>query len=135
MRSVQSIDQCDAVSTSNVVSSGPRDQPLLKRLALKELHDQVTDVGRRRRLADVIDGADVRVLKRCDRSRFTPETLARGRRVSQRRRQYFERHIPFETHVPRTVDLAHAARADLGGHFIRAEAGAWSERHTTWLGL
>ncbi len=34
-------------------------------------------------------------------------------------------HIAPELRVPGPIHLTHAARADQGGHFIRAEARAW----------
>lgn len=42
-------------------------------------------------------------------------------------RQDLDRDRPIETRVTCSVDLTHPARADLGGQFIRAEAGAGEE--------
>ncbi len=44
-------------------------------------------------------------------------------------RQHLQRHIPVEGRVTGTVDLAHAALADLGGDSVVAEGGAGFESH------
>ena len=49
--------------------------------------------------------------------------------ISEEVRQDFEGHIPAKLRVPGPIHLAHAALADEGSHFIRAEAGAWAEGH------
>ena len=43
--------------------------------------------------------------------------------------QHLQRHVPVELRVPRLPDFAHAALADLGGDFIRAEVDAGCKRH------
>ena len=43
--------------------------------------------------------------------------------------QNLDRHGPIEARVACFVNLTHPAGADLGGHFIRAEATARTERH------
>ena len=42
----------------------------------------------------------------------------------ERRRQHFDRDVAPETRVARAIHLAHAARAERGEDFIRAEAHA-----------
>ena len=44
-------------------------------------------------------------------------------------RQDLDRHLAVEARVVGRVDDPHAALADLGGDFIRAEARAWAEGH------
>ncbi len=43
--------------------------------------------------------------------------------------QHFQGHIPAELRVPGAVHLTHAALADEGGDFVRAEARAWADGH------
>ena len=40
--------------------------------------------------------------------------------------------LPLQVRVSSAIHLTHAAHSDLGGDFIRAEAGASSERHGRW---
>ena len=44
--------------------------------------------------------------------------------------QDLDRDLALQLRVVRAVDLAHAAGADLGGDFVRAEAGAGSQGQT-----
>ena len=102
-------------------------QPLLERLALEKLHDD-------ERLviwcfADVVDGADVRVVQRGDRPCFTLKPLARDLGAGQISRQHLDRDFAFESRVARAIDLAHSAFAKFGGDFIRAEPVASGQRH------
>ncbi len=64
--------------------------------------------------------------------RFTlaPRQAAWIRR--ERIRPHLQRDITVELGVSGTVDLAPAALADLGGDFVRAEAGAGAEGHGGW---
>ncbi len=50
-------------------------------------------------------------------------------------REDLEGYIPPELRIVSAVHLAHAALADLGGDFIRAEAGARAEGHKEMAGL
>ena len=43
--------------------------------------------------------------------------------------QHLQRDIPVALRIPRSIHLAHAAFADLGGDLVGAEGGAWLERH------
>ena len=54
--------------------------------------------------------------------------------TGQLKRQHLDRHVPVEFRIPRAVDLAHAAFADLGGDVVMAESGADFECHRL-LGL
>jgi hypothetical protein len=65
-------------------------------------------------LPDVVNGADVGVLKGPHSPRFTLEPFARRRRVSESRREDLDGHRPLESCVPCLVDLSHATRAEGG---------------------
>ncbi len=52
---------------------------------------------------------------------------------SERLRQDLDRHITIQLRVPRPVDLPHPAHADLGGHFVRAEARAGGQGHLCFV--
>ena len=45
--------------------------------------------------------------------------------IGEQIREDFEGDIPAELGIVCAVHLAHAALADQGGHFVRAEARAW----------
>ena len=108
-----------------------RQRPLLEargqRLAVEMRHDEVV---RAVDVADVVDAADVRMVERGDGARLALEAGARIGIASDLGRQDLDRDRAIEARVAGSVDLAHAARADLGGHFIRAEASARTERHS-----
>lgn len=65
-------------------------------LALEELHDEI---GRVFVLADVVEGADMRVIERRDASRLAGEPLAEVRVASQIRRQHLDRDRSVEARV------------------------------------
>jgi len=73
--------------------------------------------------ANVIHGADVRVVERRNGSRLTFEPLKRLYRVDIRR-QDLDGNVPFETSVLCSVDLPHAPFAEQGHDLVRAEPGA-----------
>jgi len=62
--------------------------------------------------ADVVDGADVRVVQRGDRPCFTLKSLTRNLGAGQIPRQDLDRDLAFESCVARAIDLTHAAGAD-----------------------
>ncbi len=86
-------------------------------LSLEMLHDEkqhrllVRSVGIRR-VADVVQPADVRMRQRRDRPGFPLEAQAGIRVGRDARRQDLDGHRAVEADVTRSVDLAHAAGAD-----------------------
>ena len=76
-----------------------------------------------------VDRADVGVVERRQHLRFTLEAGQPFGITGKGVRQHLDRHVPVEGRVPGTVDLAHAAFADLGGDGIGAEGGAGFKRH------
>ena len=69
---------------------------------------------RRRRVADVVERADVRVGQGGDRARLPIEPLPRLAILGRVPRQDLDRHGSIETRIPRPVDLAHTAGAEAG---------------------
>ena len=67
--------------------------------------------------AHIVNLADIWMIQRGDRLRFTSESF---RELVFR---YFDRYVTIKTGVPPTIDFAHATRADRGKDLIRAEFG------------
>ena len=70
----------------------------------------------------------MRVIERGEHARFALEA---GEPIGMRRelaRQDLDRDVASEPRIARAVDLAHAARADLGQHVIGADAPARQRR-------
>ena len=104
----------------------------LQRFPVQELHDEKRGA---RFLADVEERADVRMGEPRDGARFAVEAFAELRVGGQRLGEHFDRDGAIETRVSAFVHLAHAARADLRGHFVDAEAGTGDEGQTLCRGL
>ncbi len=107
--------------------------PLRKVFALYELHDQRLRrrpcAGRRDRVFEPVDLRDVGVIQRGEDFGFTQQPREPLGIAGERVGQHLQRDITVEVCVPRAVDASHAARADEGGDFIRAEASPRCERH------
>ena len=86
-----------------------------ERLAVQELHHEVVGVPF---AADVVEGADVRVVERRDRARFSLEPLAHLGVVGKMRREDFHRDVAPEARVLGAVDLAHPARAERAENLV-----------------
>ena len=79
--------------------------------------------------ADVVHRQDVGMVQRCGRVCFlleSAEAIGIGR---ERGGQHLDRDVAPKSRIARAIDLAHAARADLGGNLIHPEAGARCEGH------
>jgi hypothetical protein len=83
---------------------------LLERLALQSFHAQE---GLALMVADVVDGADVRMVERRGGARLALEALPGVRLVESISGQELERNEPTEPRVLGFVDLAHASGANL----------------------
>ena len=101
-------------------------QPVRERLAFEILEHQVVELAV---AADVVDGADVRIVQRGNRARFLLEALPRFRIGRERAGEHLDGDRAIEPGVARAVDLAHAARAERGDDFVRTETRACFERH------
>src|SRR5262249_15672013 len=101
-------------------------QPLLQRFALQQFHHEegLTVAG----LADVVNGADVRVLQGGDSAGLALKTFARLRRIRQIRAHYLDGDVASETRVAGQVDLAHTACAERGDDLVRSQACAGDHR-------
>ena len=80
-------------------------------------------------LANVVEGADVRVVQARHGSRLALESLASLRTVGNVAWQHLHGDNPVQPGVSCLVHLAHAAGADGGKDFVRAESGSRSKRH------
>ena len=94
---------------------------LPERAALEQLHDQV---GLAVLLADVVDGADVRMTQPRGRAGLALEPLAALRVVGEIPGQHLERDRAVEPRVARPVDLPHPACAQRSGDSVGAEQHA-----------
>jgi len=89
--------------------------------------------GRKRRallLADVVEGADVRMCELRDRASLTIEAFAELRIGRECLRKDFDRDRAIKPRVAGFVYLAHAAGPKRGEDLVRAEAGAGAEGQT-----
>src|ERR1700693_363277 len=101
-------------------------QPIGERLTFEQLHDEVLDAVLR---AHVVNGADMRMRERRDRSCLAFESSLQVRAVREMGREDLDRHISSETRVLRFVDLPHPARAERREDLVGAEARPGGERH------
>ena len=89
-----------------------------ERFAVDELHDEKVDALV---VADVVNGADVRVVERRDRARL-PFEPGSALRILGPHRGRILRDVPAEPRVVRAEHLAHAARTDVRVNPIRDRA-------------
>ena len=78
---------------------------------------------------DVVQRADVRMIQRRDRTRFTVEAVAQLRIGRELRRQNFDRDRAIEARVARPIDFAHAARANERDDFVDAKLRSSRQGH------
>jgi hypothetical protein len=119
----------------------PRRQSTLdsrsQRLSLEELHDQVGDGDALpavfdRGLADVEEGADVRMAERGDRARLAAKTLGEIADADAVRRQHLDGHNASKAGVAGAIHLPHPARADLREKLVRPEHRPCGKTHVDW---
>jgi hypothetical protein len=97
-----------------------------ERGAVHQLHDERL---RRRRVLDAVDRTDVRMIQLGERSGLALEAGEPLRVLRQRCWQHLERDVAIQLGVAGAIHLAHSARANLRGDFVRAETCGGSERH------
>src|SRR6185369_12313449 len=97
-----------------------------QRLSLEQLLD---DVRRALRLADVVDGRDVRVVEDAGGLRLLLEAAEAVAILGEGRRKNLDGDVPGETRVPRAVDLSHPARADLAEDLVGSELRPGGKAH------
>jgi hypothetical protein len=94
----------------------PARQPVMQRLALEQLHDELI-------WTHVIQGTDVGMIERRYASRFALKPLAEGGLG------YLQRNRPVQPRVARLPDFPHAALTQRRDQCIRPELFAWGKRH------
>jgi hypothetical protein len=100
--------------------------PVCERRALDELHDQGATATS---FFEAVDLRDLRVVQRRQCLGFALEA---GDPVSIMRKgivQNLDRDLAAKVGIARTVDVAHAALANRGHHFVDSEASSWRQRH------
>jgi hypothetical protein len=81
------------------------------------------------RFADVVQRADVRMIQRRDRARFTVEAVAQLRIGRERRWQNFDRDRAIEPRVARPIHFAHPARANERDDFVDTKLRSCWQSH------
>ena len=117
---------CDAMRSESATGSGSGREALRERLALDELHDDVT---RRAVLLDAVDRGDRRMVEGREHPRLALEPRHAVRVAGEFRGQHLDGDVAPELAVARAVDLAHAAGAEEVGDFVRSEPGAGLKGH------
>ena len=99
-------------------------EPIAQCRSLEQLGDQI-----RRPVVhtDVVDRQNGGMVQGCGGPRLLFEPPEPLRVAGKRPGQQLQRDRPSETRVERAIDLAHAARADEAGDFIRTESCAWRQ--------
>ncbi len=101
-----------------------RCQRALWRRAVDVLEHEITR-------ADIVDLTNVRVVQACDRTRFFFEPAQPIGLRGELRGQDFDGDCAIKASVLRPIYLPHAAGAERGKDFVRAEPGASGEGHAT----
>src|SRR5579864_4962933 len=80
-------------------------------------------------MADVVEGADVRMIQAGNGFCFAVEALAQFGTIGQMRWQNFDGHSAVEASIPRAVHLAHSPGADCGENFVRSQSSSSFHAH------
>ena len=126
MRAVEGARNLDPARQCFVERQRATSQARRQRLALEHLQHQKVDAGLG---ADIVDGADVRVVERGNGARLALEPRAPGFIAGDVLERNLDGHLPPQTRVLRAEDLPHPARAKRAGDFVWTEAGASTDRH------
>jgi hypothetical protein len=121
MGSVEGIGDLDAEIQDKVDGHGLAVDPMLECLAFEEFHGQE---GTAVFLADVVDGADIWVVKRRGGARFAAETVEHGKLAADLVRQKLERDETAKTAVFSLIDDAHSPTAKFFDHSIMGDGFA-----------
>ena len=97
---------------------GAASEAVRQRLALDELHDQGQDAIA---VLEAVNGANVRMIERCQRPRLALEPRQPIRIVGERGWKDLDRHVAAKSGIPRPVNLAHAARTERSYHVVGTE--------------
>ena len=130
MRSLQSFANLDGDAQQLRSGHGTLLDALGKGLALQVLHDEII---RAVLPSDIVERADIRMVEAGNCAGFALEALTNFGRISQMKRQYFQRNSAVEPCITRAVHFAHSTGTDRRDHFVGPEACSGSECH--WRGL
>ena len=95
-----------------------RAEALGQRLPLDELEDESMNAVT---LLEPVDGADVRMIQRCQQPRLALEPRATIRVGREDVRQNLDRHVAPERRIARTVDVTHPACAEERANLVRTK--------------
>ena len=101
-------------------------QAVRQRRSLDQLEDERAD---RIRLLQAVDVADVRMGERGEHLCLALEAGKSFGIAGEGIRQNLQRHVTLEPRIAGAVDLAHAARAEQGGHLVDADTRPGRQRH------
>ncbi len=104
----------------------PRGEELAQRLSLDQLH---RDEERAVRLADVVDGQDVRVIQRGGRAGLLLEARAGLAIAGDVGGKDLDGDLPAEPGVASEVDLPHSSGAERGADLVGTEPASGGQRH------
>jgi hypothetical protein len=90
---------------------------IAERLAIKKLGDEVVNAVL---LSDIVNGEEIGMAQRAEHAGFLLEALQAVGIAGERFRKNFDGDGAVQARVARTVDLAHAARAERGDNFVGA---------------
>ena len=128
VRLVERVGDLDGEAQRLVERKPASAEPFGERLAFEQLHDEVFGLAV---VADVVEGADVRVGELRDRLRLPLEALADLGGFERCCGQDLDRDRAVEARVAGAIDLPHSARADRREDLVGAEARAGCEGHGT----
>src|SRR5262249_47805605 len=103
-----------------------------ERLSIDEFEDDAAGVCR---FLQSIDRSDVRMVQGREHFGLATKAPKPFRVARERIWQHFDRDVALQLRIARAIHLAHAARTDLRGNFIRTEASAGGERHREVAGI
>ena len=101
-----------------------------ERLAVDQFEDEEQPAVR---FVEAVDRTDVRMIERREELRFALEPGEAFGIPRDDIWQDLERHVAIELCIARAIDLAHAARAQSGDDFVRAEARASGQGHAALI--
>ena len=116
--SVERVDDLDRVFDRSRERQRSPLQPLLERLTIDVLHDQVVDVVLH---PDVVERADVRMIQAGDDPGFALEACDALRVVRQMLGQRLDGDGAVQARIDGAIHLTHAARGDQGLQLVRTE--------------
>ena len=115
---------CLAMGSASSIGIAPACDAIRERRSFDQLHHERRHAGR---TFQAIDRRNVRMIERGQNFCLTLEARQPLDICRHRRGQHLDSHSPLQVGVGGLVHLPHATHADLGGDFVRTEAGAGSQ--------